>query len=281
MIQARPARAEGAQMAAPPLPGFLSAIAPVLNHYGYLAVGGLVLLEDFGVPAPGETVLIAASVYAGAGRLNIVVVGLVAMLAAIAGDNIGYAIGHFGGHALALRFGKFILLTPERLEKAERFFNRHGGKIVTVARFIEGLRQANGIIAGIAEMPWRRFLAYNALGAALWVGLWTSLGYLAGNNLIAIYQTISRYSLYALTALALVAAALVARAVIKRRRRASRRGGTAEPQPAREPGGNTAEPQPAREPGGNTADPQPAREPGGNTADPQPAREPGGNTIRS
>src|SRR5947209_19286978 len=106
-------------MAAPPLPGFMASLAPVLNHYGYLAVGGIVLVEDFGVPAPGETVLIAAAVYAGAGQLNVVVVGLVALLAAIVGDNIGYAIGYFGGHALVLRYGKFILLTPERLDKAE------------------------------------------------------------------------------------------------------------------------------------------------------------------
>src|SRR5436305_13726549 len=104
-------------MAAPPLPGFLASLAPVLNDYGYLAVGGIVLIEDFGVPAPGETALIAASVYAGAGRLNVVVVGVVALVAAIIGDNIGYAIGRFGGHALVLRFGKYLLITAERLDK--------------------------------------------------------------------------------------------------------------------------------------------------------------------
>src|SRR5215467_4495459 len=99
-------------MSAPPLPGFLAGLAPILDHYGYLAVGGLVLVEDFGVPSPGETVLIAACVYAGAGQLNIVAVGVIATVAAILGDNIGYAIGRFGGHALVLRFGKYVLLTP-------------------------------------------------------------------------------------------------------------------------------------------------------------------------
>ena len=73
-------------MSATPLPGILGAMAPVLDNYGYLAVGGLILVENFGVPAPGETILVAAAVYAGTGRLSIVVVGVVAVLAAIVGN---------------------------------------------------------------------------------------------------------------------------------------------------------------------------------------------------
>ena len=89
----------------PPLPGVLNVLAGPLDHFGYWAVLLFVLVEDFGIPVPGETVLIAASVYAGAGRLNVVAVGLVAFIAAVAGDNIGFAIGHFGGRALVLRWG--------------------------------------------------------------------------------------------------------------------------------------------------------------------------------
>jgi membrane protein DedA with SNARE-associated domain len=211
-----------------PLPGIFAGLAPVLDHWGYLAVGGLLLLEDFGVPVPGETMLIAAAIYAGAGRLNVVAVGMVGFLAAVAGDNIGFAIGHFGGRALALRFGRYVFLTSERLDKAESFFARHSGKIIVVARFIEGLRQANGIVAGITGMRWRRFLAFNALGAALWVGVWVSVGYLAGTHITAIYDQVSRYSLYALIALAVLAAAFIARHLLHRRR--------ASPRPKSEPG---------------------------------------------
>ncbi|MBR7825040.1 DedA family protein [Actinospica sp. MGRD01-02] len=202
------------------LPGFLQALAPLLDHWGYAAVAFLLFVEDFGVPAPGETVLIAASVYAGAGRLNIVTVAVVAFFAAILGDNVGYAVGHFGGRALVLRYGRYVKLTEERLDKAETFFNRHGGKIVVVARFIEGLRQANGIIAGITGMHWAKFLFYNAVGAALWVATWTTVGYLAGDHITAIYDGVSRYSLYLLGA----AAVLVVLFVIRRRRRARARG---------------------------------------------------------
>jgi len=205
-------------MPAPPLPGLLASLAPVLDHYGYVAVGGFITLEDFGIPVPGETILIAAAVYAGAGRLNIFIVGLIAFLAAVVGDNIGYAIGFFGGRALVVRYGRYVMLTSERLNKAEAFFDRRGAIVVTFARFIEGLRQANGIIAGTARMHWLRFLAFNALGAALWVGVWASIGYLAGGHITTIYNAISRYSLFVLIALVVVVAALIIRAVVRRRR---------------------------------------------------------------
>lgn len=204
-------------MSAQPLPGLLAHLAPVLDHYGYIAIGSFVMLEDFGVPVPGETILIAAAVYAGVGRLNVVAVGLIAVAAAVVGDNIGYAIGRFGGRALVLRFGKYVFLTSERLDKAESFFGRYGGIVVTVARFIEGLRQANGIVAGISRMAWPRFLAFNALGAALWVAVWTSIGYLAGNHITTIYDAITRYSLYVLIALAAAVAAFIIRTVARRR----------------------------------------------------------------
>jgi membrane protein DedA with SNARE-associated domain len=193
----------------PPLPGFLNAFASPLQQYGPWAIGLFVLVEDFGIPLPGETILIAGAIYAGAGRLNIVVVGVVGFIAAILGDNIGFAIGHFGGRALALRWGKYVFLTEERLNRAEHFFERHGGKIITVARFIEGLRQVNGIIAGISGMHWRRFLAFNALGAALWVGTWASLAYLAGNHITTIYHYITQYSYYVLIAVVVLLVAYI------------------------------------------------------------------------
>jgi membrane protein DedA with SNARE-associated domain len=92
-----------------PLPGFLNSLTGPLNHYGLLAVLFFVLffvlIEDFGIPVPGETILIAASIYAGSGRLNVVAVGIIGFVAAVTGDNIGFAIGHFGGRALVLRWG--------------------------------------------------------------------------------------------------------------------------------------------------------------------------------
>jgi membrane protein DedA with SNARE-associated domain len=202
----------------PPLPGFLNALSSPLQHFGVWAVGFLIMLEDFGIPVPGETILIAGAVYAGAGRLNVVALGVVAFIAAIIGDNIGFAIGHFGGRALVLRWGKYIFLTEERLDKTERFFDRRGAIVITFARFVEGLRQANGIIAGITGMHWLRFLAFNALGAAMWVGTWVSLGYLAGDHITTIYHYITLYSYYVLIVLAVLLVGYVAWRLRRRRR---------------------------------------------------------------
>jgi len=202
----------------PVLPGFLNSLASPLAHYGLWAILVLVLIEDFGIPVPGETVLIAGAIFAGSGRLNVVAVGVIGFAAAVAGDNIGYAIGRFGGRALVERWGRYIFLTPERLHKAEVFFERHGGKIITIARFIEGLRQANGIIAGLAEMHWLRFVAFNALGAALWVGTWVSVGYFAGQHIGAIYHDITMYSLYVAIAAVVLIAAWIAFHLRKRHR---------------------------------------------------------------
>jgi membrane protein DedA with SNARE-associated domain len=199
------------------LPGIFGEVQPLLEDYGYLAVGGMLFLEDFGIPVPGEITLIAAAVFAGAGNMNIAAVFAVATLAAIIGDNLGFVVGHFGGRPLAERFGRYVFLTPQRLDRAESYFNNHGGKIVTIARFIDGLRQVNGLLAGIVGMHWLKFLGYNALGAVLWVGTWCALGYLAGENIVEIYDTFERYKWYVVGAVVIVVAIVIAHRVRRRR----------------------------------------------------------------
>jgi membrane protein DedA with SNARE-associated domain len=221
---------------APPLPGFLNALSGTLQHFGLWAIGLLITLEDFGVPVPGETILIAGAIFAGAGRINVVALGVVAFFAAVTGDNIGFAIGHFGGRALALRFGKYVFLTEERLDKAERFFDRRGSIVITFARFVEGLRQANGIIAGITGMHWLRFVIFNAIGAALWVGTWITIGYFAGNNITTIYHYITLYSYYVLAGLVV----LIVGYIVWRRRRRRRAAASAAGQTDEGPEGSSA-----------------------------------------
>jgi membrane protein DedA with SNARE-associated domain len=140
-----------------------------------------------------------------------VVIGLIALAAAIAGSSVGYAIGRLGGRVLVLRYGRYVLVTSERLDKAERFIDRRGWLVVTAAGFIEGLRQAVGLVAGITGMRWPLFLACNAAGAAAWVAVWASVGDLAGSHITVIYQDATRYSLFALIVLAALAVGLVSR----------------------------------------------------------------------
>jgi membrane protein DedA with SNARE-associated domain len=197
------------------VPALLQTLVPTIDRYGYWAVFGLLVLEDFGVPAPGETVLIAAAFYAGLGHLNIFLVALVGFVGAVLGDNIGFAIGTYGGHPLVERLGKYVFLTPERISTAEHFFNRHGGQLVTGARFVEGFRQINGIIAGLSEMRWLAFLAYNMLGAALWVSCWSAIGYFGGSHI----ETFLRYQLYVTIVVTLVVVVFVGVKVAERKRK--------------------------------------------------------------
>jgi membrane protein DedA with SNARE-associated domain len=200
------------------LPAVLTAVAPIINHYGYWAVGGLITLEDFGVPVPGETTLIAAAFFAGAeGRLNIFLVVLIAFIAAVIGDNIGFAIGEYGGHPLVEKFGRYIFLTPARINRATDFFNKHGGKVVAAARFIEGLRQANGLIAGISDMRWPKFITFNAIGAALWVGVWSSVGYFGGSHI----NTFLRYQLYVTIVAVVAVVAFIAYKIFEKKKKKS------------------------------------------------------------
>ncbi len=205
-----------------PLPGPLAGLAPLLEHYGYPAVAAFVLLDNCGIPAPGQTILVLAAVYAGTGHLNLAAVIVIALVAAIVGNSLGFVIGRTGGRAFVHRWGRYVLLTPARMERADGFFERHGGKVVTVARFVDGLRQANGIIAGTTGMDARRFTVFNILGAVLWVGVWSAFGYLAGANIGSVYERVVRYQLWLLIALGVLLAAVAVHQVLRRRRRAGR-----------------------------------------------------------
>ncbi|WP_229076112.1 DedA family protein [Actinoplanes sp. DH11] len=189
------------------LPGFLDSVAPILDRWGYLAIGGVIGVESFGVPAPGQTIMVAASIYAGAGRMNIWIVAIISFVAAVVGDNIGYWIGLRGGRKAVHRWGKYIFVTPERLERAEKFFARRGNRIIVVARFIDGLRQLNGVIAGITKMPWRTFLLYNAIGAAIWVGWWCTVAHLLGTHIVEIMAHAHKYTWVAVVVVALAVGA--------------------------------------------------------------------------
>ena len=196
------------------IPSYIQALAPVISQYGYLALAGLMFLEDFGLPVPGETVLVAAAFYAGLGKLNIILVILIGFAAAVLGDNVGYSIGRLGGRPLVERWGRYILLTNERLDKAQTYFNNHGGKIVAGARFIDGLRQLNGIIAGISEMRWVKFLSFNILGAAVWVNFWALIAYY-GSSYINIFLKVDLY--LTIATICLIAGRIIYRRAVKAR----------------------------------------------------------------
>jgi len=177
-------------------------------EYGYSVVFLGVFLESFGLPTPGESLMIAGSILASRGKLDIFTVAFVCWFAAVMGDNIGYLIGRKGGRVLVLRYGPKVRIKHEHIHYVEAFFDRHGGAVVLFARFVVVLRQLNGIVAGTMGMNWWHFLAYNSLGAALWVGLWTGLAYWFGKRFREVLHWVSTLE-PVLVAVAIVAAAVL------------------------------------------------------------------------
>ena len=163
--------------------------------YGYWAVFFGVMLENAGLPVPGETILLVGGYFAAihSNEFNLLRVMVTAAVGAVIGDNIGFAIGHHYGRGFLLRIGRFFFLTPKRFEHMEGFFERYGNKTILVARFITGLRVFAALLAGASrKMPWRVFLAYNVAGALLWAIVITLLGYLFGQSLPLLVKWVGR-----------------------------------------------------------------------------------------
>src|ERR671917_1401008 len=158
-------------------------VLSLIGQYGYLVVFLGVMLESIGIPLPGETILIAAGVMVQQGRLDLGDAIIFGILGAVVGDQIGYWVGREGGRPFVLRWGRYLLVTPERLARAERFFARHGGKAVFLARFVAGLRVFGALVAGISRMRWRTFFFYNAVGGTVWATAAVMVGYLLGGSL--------------------------------------------------------------------------------------------------
>ena len=160
----------------------LETITGLLGRWGYWIVFVGVMLENAGLPLPGETILLAAGFFASRGNLSVVVVAAVAAAGAILGDNLGYWVGRKLGRSLVIKYGKYIWLTEKRFADMERFFERHGAKTVGVARFIAGFRVFTALFAGASHMAWRRFLFFNAVGGLVWATVITAVGYFFGHS---------------------------------------------------------------------------------------------------
>jgi len=170
----------------------LDLLRDFLAHYGYWAVAATLLLENAGLPLPGETVLLLASFSAYSHQLTLAYVILVAIAAATLGDNIGFAIGHFGGRPLLSRYIKTFRISHAAILRAEHLFERYGAATVFFARFIAGLRIVAGPLAGVLRMHWKRFAIFNFLGATVWVIVISTVGYFFGRHWSAVERVVGR-----------------------------------------------------------------------------------------
>lgn len=188
-------------------------ITHLIATYGYFALFALVALESLGIPLPGETALIAASLYAGSThRLDIFAVAAVALAAAVIGDNAGYWLGRRGGGALVARYGHLVRLDERKLKVGRYLFARHGFAVVSVGRFVSVLRTYAAFLAGVSRMPAGTFALVNAAGGLLWAAGYAAVAYGLGSAAGAFGSTA------ALVGLGVTAAVTITGAVLLRTR---------------------------------------------------------------
>ena len=163
-------------------------------HYGYWAVGAALLLENAGIPVPGETILLLASFLAySQHELQLPWIIVVATIAATTGDNLGFALGYYGGRPLLVRYQRIFRVQDSTLARGEEVFARYGAITIFFARFVFGMRIIAGPLAGVLRMPWRKFMVFNFLGAAVWVTVIAGAGYLFGQRWGRLEQDIKRF----------------------------------------------------------------------------------------
>ena len=182
----------------------MATLQDVLGRWGYLVIFGAMLLENAGVPLPGETVTLMGGYAAGSGQLNVLGVMGAAIGGAVLGDNIGYWVGRRLGWDLILKVGRWLGQSPAQLEKLREQFLRHAGKSVLLGRFVAVLRVVAGPMAGAVGMPYPKFFLCNVLGATLWATTMVSLAWLGG-RWIPVERMVKGVVEFGLGALVLVA----------------------------------------------------------------------------
>jgi membrane protein DedA with SNARE-associated domain len=174
----------------------LDLLRSALVHYGYWAVAAALLLENAGLPVPGETVLLLASFLAYSQReLQISWIVLIGTVSATLGDNLGYAVGHYSGRRLLERYKHTFIIGEGAVKRGEALFASYGAATILCERFVFVMRVIAGPMAGILRMPWRSFAVFNLLGAALWVAVIACVGFFFGSRWGALTHFMKRFDI--------------------------------------------------------------------------------------
>jgi membrane protein DedA with SNARE-associated domain/membrane-associated phospholipid phosphatase len=193
-------------------------VGRALGPWTYLLVGVLAFLETgafVGLVAPGETAVIVGGVVAGQGEISLFVLISIVWACAVAGDVTSYTVGRKLGRAWLIRHGDRLKITEDRLEQVERFFEKRGGATILIGRFIGFVRALAPFIAGTSNMPLRRFLPYDVLGAGAWAATFATLGYVFWHSFDRLTTYVSR-GLFAFSTVVVVAAGFVALVQLRR-----------------------------------------------------------------
>lgn len=148
-----------------------------IRAYGYPALFGGMVLEQFTPPLPGEPLLLGAGALAGTGHFRLWIAAMLALAGTLVGDLIWYEVGRWGGHRVLKWMCRLSIEPDTCVRSGENTFARRGASVLLVAKFLPGLNSIGQPLAGALGMPRRRFVIFDALGAVLWVGVYVGLGY--------------------------------------------------------------------------------------------------------
>ena len=217
-------------------------LIPLLENHGLLIVLVTMTAESACIPIPSEIVVPYGGFLAAQGHTQLWAVILVATAANLIGSSIAYAIGRYGGRALFLRYGRYVCVSAHHMDRADHWFERYGPATVFFTRMMPGIRTFISLPAGIAKMPFARFLLYSLLGSVIWNAGLAYLGYGAGKAAGedpwgGLQETFSRYNEIFYIVLAVAVLAMIGWGAWRwRRRRACAPPVAATPDEAGEPG---------------------------------------------
>ena len=193
------------------------------SRYGLWVIFFGVMLENAGIPVPGETVLLFAGFVAYQGNVNLWWAMVVGMVAASIGDSLGYMVGRFAGESFVEKYVRRFSLLNRQFKRAESQFHRYGHWAVFVGRFITGLRVFAGPLAGMFRMAYPRFLFYNLTGAAIWATTIVSVGFIFGGSWESLLRFVEKLHWFTLAGIGILAIVVAIVYYTRRRNRAKDR----------------------------------------------------------
>ena len=194
-----------------------------ISHYGYAGLFCLLMFGIVGLPVPDETLLMFCGYLIWKGRLHPAGTFLAGFAGSLCGISFSYLLGRTYGFKVVHRYGRYIGVTQQRLDRVQQWFSRLGAWLLAIGYFIPGVRHFSALVAGMTELPWPVFALFAYSGAALWVATFLSIGYAVGDSWQQTAQLLHRYAL-----LATVAAILLGVVFWLFRRRAKNRNGRIE-----------------------------------------------------
>jgi len=166
-----------------------------ISQYGYASLFVLLVFGIVGLPVPDETLLVFSGYLISKGQWNPLLAFASALAGSVCGISISYLLGRTLGHAAVERYGKFIHLTPAKVERVHQWFKKFGNWLLSVGYFIPGVRHFTALVAGMSGLEFRVFAPFAYFGAAVWVTFFLSLGYWFGENWTSIILLTHRYTL--------------------------------------------------------------------------------------